>query len=92
MAWLQQRCRGTEIQSLEFCFGGHAALLAAMLQGFASTFDFYGAGVSHIRPGGGPPSLELLDQIQGRLTCICGTPDPLIPERDRCAIESPLKT
>ena len=73
------------------CFGGHAVLLAATLPGVATTFDFYGVGVSRMRPGGGPPSLELLTQVQGRLTCICGTDDPLIPEDDRRAIESALK-
>ena len=68
-----------------------SSVLADMLPGVASTFDFHGAGVSRIRPVGVPPSLELLDQIQGRLTCICGTTDPLIPEHDHCAIELPLK-
>jgi carboxymethylenebutenolidase len=35
--------------------------------------------------------LELLAQIQGRLTCTCGSADPLIPEEDRRAIEPVLK-
>ena len=33
----------------------------------AATADFYGARVSTFRPGGGPPSLELVAQIPGRL-------------------------
>ena len=44
-----------------------------------------------MRSGGGPPSLELLTQIQGRLTCICGIADPLIREDDWRVIESSLK-
>ena len=91
MALLQKRCPRVAIQLVGSCFGGRAALIAAMLPGVAATFDFYGAGVSRMRPGGGPPSLELLDQIQGRLTCICGTADPLIPEHDCRSIESALK-
>ena len=91
MAWLQKRCPRAQIHVVGFCFGGHAALIAATLPGVAATFDFYGAGVSRMRPGGGPPSLELLSQVKGRLTCICGTADPLIPEDDRRAIESALK-
>ena len=55
------------------------------------TFDFYGAGVATTRPGGGPPSLELLSQTSGKLTCICGTGDPLIPEADRISIQQALK-
>jgi carboxymethylenebutenolidase len=59
-----------------FGFGGHASLIAATLPGVAATIDFYGAGVTRMRSGGGPPSLELLDQIQGRLACIRGRADP----------------
>ena len=42
------------------------------------------------RPGGGPPSLELLPTVSGELTCLCGTADPLIPESDRRAIKGAL--
>ena len=70
-----------------FCFGGHAALLAATLPPVRATFDFYGAGVSTMRPGGGPPSLELLPDVGGQLTCICGTADSLIPLDHRLAIQ-----
>ena len=54
-----------------FCLGGHAALIAATLPGVAVTIDFYGAGVSGMRPGVVPPKLELLElleQVQGRPT------------------------
>ena len=74
-----------------FCFGGHAALITASLPDVSQTFDFYGAGVSTSRPGGGPPSLELLPNISGKLTCLCGTADPLIPTSDREAIQEALK-
>ena len=52
MVWLQKRCPWTAIQLVGFCFGGRAALIAAMLSGTAATFDFYGAGFSRMRPGG----------------------------------------
>jgi carboxymethylenebutenolidase len=90
VAWLQTRCPRAELHVVGFCFGGHAALIAATLPQIAASFDFYGAGVSRMRPGGGPPSLELLPRIQGRLTCLCGTADPLIPEGDRRAIQAAL--
>ena len=35
---------------------GHAAFLAVTLPGVEQVFDFYGAGVSWMRPGGGEPS------------------------------------
>ena len=90
VAWLQQRCPNAAIDLAGFCFGGHAALLAATLPQIRHSFDFYGAGVSRMRPGGGAPSLELLPQVAGQLTCVCGSADPLIPEQDRAAIRSAL--
>ena len=90
VAWLQQCCPSAEIDLAGFCFGGHAALLAATLPQIRRSFDFYGAGVSRMRPGGGAPSLELLPQVSGQLTCLCGTADPLIPAQDRKAIGSAL--
>ena len=89
-AWLRtQGC--TELTVLGFCFGGHAALLAATLPEVQSSFDFYGAGVCQGRPGGGPPSLELLDRVAGNLTCICAAADPLIPPADQQQIADALK-
>ena len=54
VVWLQQRCPHAAIDLAGFCFGGHAALLAATLPQIRRSFDFYGAGVSRMRPGGGP--------------------------------------
>jgi carboxymethylenebutenolidase len=73
-----------------FCFGGHLALLAATLPVIAATADFYGARVSMFRPGGGPPSLELVPEIPGRLWCFCGDADPLMPVEELKAIEVAL--
>ena len=92
MAWLQQRCPNAAIDLAGYCFGGHAALLASTLPQIRHSFDFYGAGVSCMRPGGGAPSLELLPQVSGQLTCVCGSADPLIPEQDRTTISSALAT
>ena len=88
--WLQRRCPDAAIDVVGFCFGGHAALLAATLPQVRAAFDFYGAGVSTMRPGGGPPSLELLPEVSGQLTCLCGTADPLIPLDHRRSIQAGL--
>lgn len=90
IAWLKRCYPDAAIDVVGFCFGGHAALLAATLPQVRAAFDFYGAGVSTMRPGGGSPSLELLPQVSGRLTCICGTADPLIPLEHRRAIQAGL--
>ena len=91
IAWLQLRCPDAAIHVVGFCFGGHAAFLAATLPEVAETVDFYGAGLSRMRPGGGEPSLALLPQIQGRLTCVFGTADPLISVEDRDVIGAALR-
>ena len=91
ITWLARICPGAEVSVVGFCFGGHAALLAATLPAVKHSFDFYGAGVSRMRPGGGPPSLALLPSIQGQLTCLCGTADSLIPAEDRAAIQAALR-
>ncbi len=74
-----------------FCFGGHGALLAATLPQVGASCAFYGAGVASGRPGGGPPSLELVPAIAGRLLYLCGDQDELIPEPDVLAIERALE-
>ncbi len=53
LAWLRARHPKAAFHLVGFCFGGHAAFLAASLPGVAAAFDFYGAGVSRMRPGGG---------------------------------------
>ena len=75
-----------------FCFGGHAALLASTLADVQVSLDFYGAGVSRGRPGGGAPSLELLPSVHGELHCLCGSIDPLIPSSEQQAIQAALQT
>ena len=86
VSWFRARYPQAAIQVVGFCFGGHAAFLAATLPGVEHAFDFYGAGVSRMRPGGGEPSLALLPEIKARLTCVFGMADPLIPPEDREAI------
>ena len=81
VSWFRARYPQAAIHVVGFCFGGHAAFLAATLPGVEHAFDFYGAGVSRMRPGGGQPSLALLPEIKARLTCVFGTADPLIPSR-----------
>nr|WP_255445679.1 dienelactone hydrolase family protein [Synechococcus sp. A15-62] len=91
VAWLRAQYPEAAIHVVGFCFGGHAAFLAATLPGVEHAFDFYGAGVSRMRPGGGEPSLSLLPNIEARLTCVFGTADPLIPAEDRETIGAALR-
>lgn len=92
ISWLQSQ-PGLEqrpVGCVGFCFGGHLALLVAGLDGVAATCDFYGARVSLFRPGGGPPSLEVVPSIPGDLLCFCGADDPLLPPEEQQAIAAAL--
>ena len=53
VSWLRAHYPRAGIRVVGFCFGGHAAFLAATLPDGAAFFDFYGAGVSLVCPGGG---------------------------------------
>ncbi|MFM7753909.1 MAG: dienelactone hydrolase family protein [Cyanobium sp.] len=89
-AWLQLRHGVLPLGCVGFCFGGHLALIAATLPQVAATCAFYGARVSSFRPGGGPPTLDLVASIPGRLWCLCGDADPLVPAEELAAIAGAL--
>jgi carboxymethylenebutenolidase len=69
-----------------FCFGGHAAFIAATLPEIKATVSFYGGGIGTTRPGGGPPSVELAPLIKGKLRLIYGEDDKGIPQTEVEAI------
>ena len=79
------------IGCLGFCFGGHVALLASGLEGMAASCVCYGAGVAQGRPGGGPPSLEVLGEAEGRMLLIYGLQDPLVPPDHLEAIKAAVE-
>ncbi len=89
--WLQRRLPGLPLGCVGFCFGGHVAWLAATLPAVDRTCSFYGAGVVHGRPGGGPPTLEMLSAIRGTMLCVYGSDDPLVPPEDVAAVADALE-
>ena len=54
--------------------------------GVQRVFDFYGASVSLMRPGGSETYLNLLPEFRARVTRVFGMADLLIPSEDREAI------
>lgn len=94
IAYLQTQpsANSAPIGCIGFCFGGHVAYLAATLSAIQATAVFYGAGIPHFTPGGGPPTLSRTGEIQGTLYGFFGEKDPLIPGADVAAIAQALAT
>jgi carboxymethylenebutenolidase len=78
------------IGSIGFCFGGHVAYLAATLSQIRATASFYGAGITTMTPGGGPPTLSCTPDIAGTLYAFFGTQDASIPATEVDQIEATL--
>ena len=89
--WVQEKYPKKKISIIGFCFGGHAALIAASLKGIESTFCFYGAGVTVPRTDTNFAPIDLLEKVSGKLNFICGSSDDLIPIEDRLVIEKKFK-
>ncbi len=74
-----------------FCFGGHVAYLAATLPDLAATASFYGAGITTMTPGGGPPTVTRTAAIKGTLHAFFGLEDASIPADQVDQIEAALR-
>jgi carboxymethylenebutenolidase len=72
--------RGDRIGAIGFCIGGHLAYLAAALRAdVRATASFYGGGIATFGPGGGPRTVERTRDIKGRILCLFGGQDQMIP-------------
>jgi len=85
--WVKEKYPKKKISIIGFCFGGHAALIASSLKEIESSFCFYGAGVTALRPDTNFAPIDLLEKVSGKLNFICGSSDDLIPIEDRLEIK-----
>jgi carboxymethylenebutenolidase len=46
---------------------------------FKAAVSFYGGGIAAFSPGGGKPTVERSGEIQGRILCLFGADDAMIP-------------
>jgi carboxymethylenebutenolidase len=74
-----------------FCFGGHAAFIAASIKEVAVTASFYPGGVATSAPGDGEPTVTHSQEIDGEILCLFGENDTLIPHVDTVTIETALQ-
>lgn len=82
LAWLRDRpdVRGDRIGAMGFCIGGHMTYLTACETDVAAAASFYGGGIAAPRgPGGKTSTVERTGGIRGRILCLFGERDALIP-------------
>ncbi len=83
LAYLRSRpdVRGDRIGALGFCIGGHMTYLTACTTDIQVSAPFYGGGIAAPQgPGGGPSTVSRTPGIQGRILCLFGGQDAMIPQ------------
>jgi len=82
---------GDRIGCMGFCIGGHMAYLTACETDVKATASFYGGGIAAGQGmGGGPSTLSRTSKIGGRILCLFGGVDALIPKAQADAISAAL--
>lgn len=93
LAFLRGRSdvRGDRIGAIGFCIGGHMTYLTACESDVAAAASFYGGGIAAPQgPGGGHATLDRTGKIKGRILCLFGAEDSLIPADQVEAIKASL--
>jgi len=93
VAFLRERpeVRGSKLGAMGFCMGGHLAYLTACETDIAAAASFYGGGIAAAQgPGGGPSTLSRTPKIRGRVLCLFGGRDTMIPPAQVEAIRAAL--
>jgi len=85
------QAKADRIGCIGFCFGGHVAYLAATLPDVVATASFYGAGITTMTPGGGPPTVSRTGEIRGTLYGFYGLEDQSILAEQVQEIETALQ-
>ncbi|MEM7413835.1 MAG: dienelactone hydrolase family protein, partial [Myxococcota bacterium] len=80
-----------KLGAMGFCIGGHMAYLAACETGVAATASFYGGGIAAPQGMGGKSStVSRTPKIRGKIVCLFGAEDGMIPEDQVATIKSAL--
>lgn len=84
--------KGDRIGAMGFCIGGHMTYLAACTTGVRAAASFYGGGIAAPKgPGGGESTVTRTPQIGGRILCLFGQEDTLIPQSQVETIRKALR-
>jgi carboxymethylenebutenolidase len=81
-----------KIGCMGFCIGGHMTYLTACETDVAVAASFYGGGIAAPQgPGGGASTVSRTGGIRGRILCLFGAEDSLIPSEQVDAIRAALE-
>jgi carboxymethylenebutenolidase len=83
-------CSG-KLAAMGFCIGGHMTYLTACETDVAAAASFYGGGIAAPKgPGGKPSTLSRTPKLAGKLLCLFGGKDAMIPQDQVSAIRKAL--
>ena len=75
-----------------FCIGGHMTYLTAAETDVAAAASFYGGGIAAPQgPGGQASPIQRTNNIKGRILCLFGGKDSMIPQSEVAASRSALE-
>jgi carboxymethylenebutenolidase len=82
---------GRKIGAMGFCMGGHLTYIAACETDIAAGASFYGGGIAAPQgPGGGPSTVSRTPKMRGRVACLFGGKDHMIPPPHVDAVKAAL--
>jgi carboxymethylenebutenolidase len=86
----QPGCTG-KLGAMGFCIGGHMTYLTACETDVAAAASFYGGGIAAPKgPGGKEPPISRTPKLEGKLVCLFGGKDAMIPAAQVDAIRKAL--
>lgn len=88
----QNFVKGDKLGAMGFCIGGHVTYLTACETEVKAAASFYGGGIAKDQGlGGAASTVGRTNKISGKILCLFGEKDPLIPPAEIEAIQAELK-
>lgn len=87
----QNFVKGDRIGAIGFCIGGHVTYLTACETDIKAAASFYGGGIAKEQGlGGAASTIGRTSKIKGKILCLFGEKDPIIPLSEIDAIRAEL--